>query len=153
MKNDNKGSVLVWAIAVILIFAVFAAAALSVSYAMVQRSANENMKRQLELTAKSSTITVSAAVVDSANKNLLDMIVNNAPNAVSQNNIFPSDKEMGDCVVTAKCNSSKDMIIVSSTSAKGDLSFTFSAVIKKQSETTWAVTSYDTYDIDYVRNG
>ena len=153
MKNDNKGSVLVWAIAVILIFAVFAAAALSVSYAMVQRSANENMKRQLELTAKSSTITVSAAVVDSANKNLLDMIVNNAPNAVSQNNIFPSDKKMGDCLVTAKCNSSKDMIIVSSTSSKGDLSFTFSAVIKKQSETTWAVTSYDTYDIDYVRNG
>ena len=153
MKNDNKGSVLVWAIAVILIFAVFAAAALSVSYAMVQRSANENMKRQLELTAKSSTMTVSAAVVDSANKNLLDMIVNNAPNAVSQNNIFPSDKKMGDCVVTAKCNASKDIIIVSSTSAKGDLSFTFSAVIKKQSETTWAVTSYDTYDIDYVRNG
>lgn len=152
MKNDNKGSVLVWAIAVILIFAVFAAAALSVSYAMVQRSANENMKRQLELTAKSSTMTIAAAVTDSGNKNLLNMLVNNAPNEVSESNIFPSDKEMGDCLVTAKCNSSKDMIIVSSTSSKGDLSFTFSAVIKKQSASSWAVTSYDTYGIDYVRN-
>lgn len=150
MKKNINGSVMIWAIVVILIFSVFAALALSISYSMVKRSTNEIILRQLSLTSKSAALIVSTAICDSSNPELCQKIVDRAPSSVSANDFFDGKEDMRECNVKAKFKD--DTIIVSATSVEGELSYTYSAVIKKLGESSWSVVSYDNFDVDYERN-
>lgn len=53
MKNNTKGSALVWAIVVTLMLAILIAAGLTMSYSYYNRSINNNSKNQAYLSAKS----------------------------------------------------------------------------------------------------
>ena len=74
MKNE-KGSVLVWAFVVIMIFSIFTAVALSISYSMVKRSVGTNTERQLYFTARSATVLVANKVISTDNTALLNQFV------------------------------------------------------------------------------
>lgn len=52
MKENQKGSALLWAITVIMVLMILVAAALGISYSYYNRSVNNNSKRQAYLTAK-----------------------------------------------------------------------------------------------------
>ena len=87
MKN-NKGSVLVWALVVIMIFSIFAVAALSITYTMVQRSFNNNSDRQLKLSAESAAFLIANEIVNANNTALTNQILNNRPNIQTTSQIF-----------------------------------------------------------------
>jgi len=152
MKN-NKGSVLVWALVIILIFSVFAAAALSITYSMVQRSFDNNTNRQLYLTARSAVATVSNEMVSSSGTPLINDIVNNKPNVrtTDTTTFFPADKNMGDCIVKAKCNDAGDQIIVTAVASRDGNQQIVSAIIEKGSTDKWIIVMYDSKDIDESR--
>lgn len=151
MKNE-KGSVLVWAVVIIMIFSVFTAAALAVSYSMHNRSVRKNTERQLYFTARSAAVLVSNEMVSPNGSSLINEVVKNKTNIVTANNIFPADKNMGNCTVNVKCNSAGNQIIVTATAQNDDLKQIVSAILNKNTSTNkWAIQAYDNKDINDSR--
>lgn len=150
MRKNINGSVMVWAIVVILIFSVFAALAVSLSYSMITRSTNEEILRQLSLSSKSATMIVSDAVCNFTNPELTKNIIDSEPDVVVSYDFFDGRPEMYDCDVRAKYENG--FMIISSTTSENDLSYTYSAVIKKLGDTSWLIISYDNLGIEAERS-
>jgi len=151
MKN-YKGSVLIWAIVIILIFSVFAAAALTITYSMVQRSFDNNTNRQLYLTARSASSLVASEIVSTKGSTLVNELVAKKTNVQTTANFFPSDKNMGSCTLKAVCNTDSNEIIVTAVAENAGLKQIVSAVIEKNATTNlWEIVQYDDKDINAER--
>ena len=150
MKN-KKGSVLIWAVVVILIFSVFTAAGLTIAYTMNSRSAKKNTERQLYLSARSATTTVANEITSSNGTVLINEIIKKKPNVLSVNNFFPSDMNMGKCIVQVKCNTAGTQIIVSSIASNDDFTKIVSAAVTKDASGKWIISKYDNKSINESR--
>ena len=150
MKNKN-GSVLVWAIVIIMIFSIFTGAALAITYSMVNKSVKSNNDRQLYITARSATEIVSGKIISPDGTALINELISKRPNVQTTTNFFPADKNMGNCTVKAKCNSAQTQIIVTAIAEKDGAPQIVSAVIEKDGSSIWRVKYYDDKDVDAVR--
>lgn len=151
MKN-NKGSVLVWALVVIMIFSIFAVAALSITYTMVQRSFNNNSDRQLKLSAESAAFLIANEIVNANNTALTNQILNNRPNIQTTSQIFPEEKNMGNCIVKAKSNLEGNQIVITATASRNERQEIVSIVLSNnQSQNKWEIVLLDNFDIDVDR--
>lgn len=150
LKN-NKGSVLIWAIVIILIFSVFAAAALTISYSMVQRSYDNNTNRQLFLTARSGSLTVANEIVSTNGTTLVNELIKNNDNELKIENLFSTGDNMGNCQIKAKYVSTKVQIIVTAVATQNNQTQIFSTIITKDANSRWVISAYDGKDIDSSR--
>ncbi len=150
MKNQ-KGSVLIWAVVIILIFSVFAAAALIIANSMSERSIRTRTERQLYLTARSAATVVAQEMTSSRGTVLINELVSKKPAVQTVDNFFPDDKNMGKCSVYAKCNTEASQIIVTATAKQNGITATVSAIVVKDG-TKWVIAGYDGKDINAKRN-
>ena len=149
MKNE-KGSVLIWAVVVILIFSVLAGAGITIGYSMVKRSTNKNIEQQLYLSARSAATVVATELISENGKSLLDRVIQIKPKIISSNEIF-GDALVGECSVKIKCNKNANMIIVTAKSHRDKIEYIVSAVIKKNKSGKWQIYGYDALDINAKR--
>ncbi len=149
MKNV-KGSVLIWAVVVILIFSVLAGAGITIGYNMVKRSTDKNIKQQLYLSARSAATVVATELISDNGKNLLDRVVKSKPMVISSEEIF-GDNLIGECIVKIKCNENESMIIVTAKAQREKIDYIVSAVIKKDETGKWKIYGYDALDVDESR--
>lgn len=149
MKN-NKGSVLIWAVVVILIFSVFAGAGITIGYSMVKRNTDKNISRQMYLSARSAATMVATELVSDSNKNILNSVINNSPKVISSDSIF-SDELMGDTRVSIRCNADKKMIVITAKAKRDKKESIVSAIVKKDNNGKWMIYGYDNKDLDESR--
>ncbi len=151
MKN-NKGSVLVWAVVIILIFSIFAMTALAIGYSMVSRSYDNNLNRQLYLTARSGGTMVANEIISPTGTPLVNELIAKKDTVLTVSSLFTPEKNMGSCAVSAIYISSKAQIIVTAVSTRDNKKQTFSSILTKNSSTgKWAITGYDSKDITSSR--
>lgn len=150
MRN-NKGSVLIWAVVVILIFSVFAGAGITIGYSMLKRSTSKNIQRQMYLSARSAATMVATELVSDNNKTLFNTVVDSRPSVIASDSIFTDDL-MGQTKVYIKCMSDSSAVIVTAKANRDGIESIVSAVIRKNDRGKWMVIGYDNKDINENRS-
>lgn len=147
MKN-NKGSVLIWSLVLILIFSIFSVGIISISYNMSKRSIDSNTKKQLELTASSAVSIVVQAISNTENTSLKDKILSSS-NYIENEDFFATDDRFGKCIVRAKASDDKNTIYVTATAIQNNLIERYSCVMVK-TDSGFVVAKYSDNSEDYL---
>ncbi|MFA5657964.1 MAG: hypothetical protein WC900_01625 [Oscillospiraceae bacterium] len=138
MNKNEKGSVLVWAAAIILIVAIFGVSFLGTAYSQMRRNADKMLLSQLELTAKSAAELIAVYAVSNEGMLFRSEIISVFPEKLTADGIFT--ESMGHCTAEAFLNANGEIIILA-TAQKGGLSAGVSAIIS-QSAGVWKIKSF-----------
>lgn len=147
MKND-KGSVLIWSLVLILIFSIFSVGILSISYTMSKRSIDTNTKKQLKLTASSAVEIVVQQIASTSDTSLKNAIVSSS-DYVENNDFFSGDDRFGKCILRAKSSDDDNTIYVTATAISDDLIERYACVMVK-TDSGFVAAKYSDNSEDYI---
>lgn len=141
IKNNNQGSALVWILVICTIFGILGMAILMVSNSMNTRSINNHTNQQAYFTARSALQTIatelgkddSEAGSDKFPTYLRQKILEN-PEKNQEIAFMGFGDTMGNCKVTSNYNADENMIMLTATATKGNMTQTVQAKLEESTD-------------------